>query len=147
MAMIHEAYINALLADATYALKSDTPNGYNKGDLINLLNTRMTPTLANFIGTNFEAVTHIDTSDIPLIGSGFDATVWRGVAGEYAGKTYVTMTGSEGVSDFASADLDLTVSGAARLQIIDMVNWWLKNTADFGRSTIQIKPNLIGGFA
>jgi hypothetical protein len=48
----------------------------------------MTPTLANFIGDNFYAATHIDASDNQLFGSGFDATVWRGNAGEYIGKTY-----------------------------------------------------------
>ena len=122
MTTIHEAYINALLADATYALTINRPNGYSSDELKNLLelNNRMTPTLANYIGNNFTVVTHIDSDDIS--GSGFDATVWR----RNDGKAYVSMTGTEGLQDFLT-DTDLAVSsGAARAQIAEMVNWWLK---------------------
>ena len=40
----------------------------------------MTPTLANFIGDSFEAVTHIDSPENPFLGTDFDATVWRGTS-------------------------------------------------------------------
>lgn len=139
MTTIHEAYINALLADATYALAVSGP--YGGSNLKDALNNRMTSTLANFIGNNFEVIENINTSDDPLEGSGFDATVWRGTAGEYAGKTYVTFRGSEDTADFVSADLDLTLSGVAKSQIIDMVNWWLKNTTASGQQALQIKSN------
>ena len=142
MTTIHDAYINALLADATYALSAE--GTYSGADLKDLsdLKARMTPTLANFIGDNFYAATHIDASDNPLLGTGFDATVWRGNAGtEFAGKTYVSLTGSEALADFAVADLNLTVSGAAVNQIVDMVNWWLKNTTAINQQAQQITWN------
>ena len=140
MTTIHDAYINALLADATYALSAN--RSYLGGDLKDALSTRMTTTLANFIGNNFSAVTHIDSSDNPLFGTGFDATVWRGNANtEFADKTYVSFTGSEALADFVSADFDLTVSGAANRQIEDMVNWWLKNTTADNTPAQQILWN------
>lgn len=40
MTTIHEAYINALLADATYALENNAPSGYRGDNLINLLKTK-----------------------------------------------------------------------------------------------------------
>lgn len=89
-----EVYINSLLADATYALDGETLNGITGPALKLKLNDRMTETLAEYIGNNFTVVTHVDTSD--LIGSGFDATVWR----DNAGKTYVSMTGSAPGTDF-----------------------------------------------
>jgi len=75
MTTINDAYINALLADATYALEGGTPNEYTGSRLITDLTGRMTETLATYIGNNFTVVTHIETSD--TFGSGFDATVWR----------------------------------------------------------------------
>ena len=143
MTTIHDAYINALLADATYAINSDVLSSTNLATFP-ALRTRMTPTLATFIGDNFYVATHIDTSDNPLLGSGFDVTVWRGSANtEFAGKTYVSFTGSEDLADFVSADLDLTLSGVATQQIVDMVNWWLTNTTAAGQPAKQIQ--LSGG--
>jgi len=141
MTTIHDAYINALLADATYALEVNGP--YSGDDLKTLvdLNKRMTPTLATFIGDNFSVLTHLESNDNDPFGSGFDATVWRGKDGtEFSGKTYVSMQGTQGFEDFL-ADIDLTVYGAAVTQIETMVNWWLKNTAPSGQglNAIQIK--------
>ncbi len=135
MTTIHDAYINALLADAAYAINSEVESG-NDLTTVSKLNERMTPTLTQYISDNFTVVTSVDTSE--YLGSGFDATVWRGKAGtEFAGRTYVSMKGTEGLSDFIT-DLDLTVSGAAKNQIVDMVNWWLKNTAAAGQPAKQI---------
>lgn len=100
---IQTAYINALLADAAYvdanSLATDLPE-------------RMTPTQAAYLAANFEVVSAINTSDIPLVGSGFDAMVWRGKAGtEFAGKIFVSMRGTEplpGADLLADADLALT---------------------------------------
>jgi hypothetical protein len=53
-------------------------------------------TATGFSANNFTMVTHKDSSDNPLIGSGFDAIVWQGNANTpYAGKAYVSMTGTE----------------------------------------------------
>ena len=131
MTAIHNTYINALLADATYALKSGTPNGLNGDDLKVALEKRMTPTLAKYIGDNFTVVTHIETSE--YINNGFDATVWK----DEAGNTYVSMQGTTGLADWIT-DIDLTVSGVARDQMADMVNWWLKNTTPAGQEAKQI---------
>jgi hypothetical protein len=81
MTTISNGYINALLADATYAL-SNKPTGYTSAELkgLSALKERMTPTLAEFIGDNFEVVTHIDSSE--YFDSGFDATVWRDISGK-----------------------------------------------------------------
>ena len=131
MTSINDTYINALLADATYALSGDTPNELGGSDLKIMLKDDMPLPLAEYIGSNFTVVTHKDTSDI--IGSGFDATVWR----DEAGKTYVSMTGSTPGADFAT-DLDLTITGVAGAQIVDMVNRWLKNTTVVGDIAKQI---------
>ena len=104
---------------------------YPKSKLIQKLEDRMTGTLAEYIGSNFTVVTHKDTSDI--IGSGFYATVWR----DEAGKIYVSMTGSVPGADFIT-DADLTITGVAGAQIVDMVNWWLKNTTAIGEVAKQI---------
>ena len=131
MTTIHDVYINALLADATYAINQDVGP---ETDLANLttLKTRMTDMQATYIGNNFTVITHIDSDDVA--GSGFDATVWR----RSDGKIYVSMTGTEGLQDFLT-DADLAVSsGTARVQIIDMVNWWLKISTPTNVQAMQI---------
>lgn len=133
MTLINEAFINALLADAAYV------NVTSIDDLAAKLSTRMTPTLAKFIGDNFTVVTSINTPDGATEGSGFDAVVWRGNAGKpYANQLYVSMRGTEGPSDFIN-DAQLAVSGNARTQLVDMVNWWLRATTPPGQSGAQVK--------
>ena len=144
---IHNAFINALLADATYVDGLVDPNGFplSGNDLASYgnLKDRLTPDLAQYLANNFEVVTQKLTNDNTE--SGFDATVWRGKIGTTdAGKVYVSMRGTEGLADFA-ADIDLTVGGLARKQVIDMVNWWLKSTAPVGMSAAQIKFETITG--
>lgn len=136
MTTISEAYINAVLADATYALDDTVGNEYPKDKLQDILKTRMTPTLAKYISDNFTVVTHKATND--LLESGFDATVWQDNTTK---KFYVSMTGTEGLGSLGDVltDIDLTVSGVAGTQIIDMVNWWLKNTTALGQDALQIK--------
>lgn len=110
MTTIANAYINALLADAAYV---DLTQGMSEADMKRDLSELMTPTLAAYIATNFEVASSINTSDIPLIGSGFDATVWRiksgselaGSNNENAGKTYVSMRGTELPPDAAGGDV------------------------------------------
>lgn len=74
MTAIANAYINALLADAAYVDLLNEPRRSSGNQA--LLRDRMTPTLAAaHIAANFEVVSSINTSDNPLIGSGFDAIV------------------------------------------------------------------------
>ena len=129
---IQTAYINALLADAAYvdanSLATDLPK-------------RMTPTQAAYIAANFEVASAINTSDIPFVGSGFDAVVWRGKAGtEFAGQVFVSMRGTE---VFPGADLmadsDLALTEGALSQITDMINWWLRETTPMGQLAQQVK--------
>jgi hypothetical protein len=142
MSDIHNAYINALLADATYALDLNGLEGLKDDDLFKKLQSRMTDTLADYISKNFFVVTHVENGDV--FGSGFDATVWQGKDNtEFAGKTYVSMQGTTGLGDFIT-DVDLTVSGVAKNQIVDMVNWWLKNTTAAGQLAQQIMVASLG---
>ncbi|MBK8186127.1 MAG: hypothetical protein IPK77_02105 [Cellvibrio sp.] len=60
MATINQIYINALLADATYALEDERYKDYTGNDLFQLLTTRMTPELAKYISENLTVVTHIE---------------------------------------------------------------------------------------
>lgn len=134
MAKITDTYVNALLADATYAKK--LLDGLKGVDLKNALSERMTPDLATFIAANFEVAAHKESDD--TFGSGFDATAWRGKAGTaYAGKVYVSMQGTTGLGDFL-ADLDLSTSGGATAQFVDMVNWWFQITTAAGQAARQI---------
>ena len=115
MTTIHDAYINALLADATYAFTTNSDN-VSGLELIGALTPRMTLPQATFIADNFTMKTHTDADDI--LGSGFDATVWQGkVDTPYEGKTYVSMTGTEGLADWLT-DADLATSGAASHQFV-----------------------------
>lgn len=103
----------------------------------------MTPELAIFIAANFEVASALNTPDWPGLGSGFDATVWRGRTGtEFAGQVFVSTRGTEPpLIDIWGADVDLAVNVAARSQIIDMVNWWLRETAPEGLPVKQLLEN------
>ena len=138
---IHNAFINALLADTTYVDRLTSPSGIPLvgNALSDALEPRLTPTLAKYLSDNFEVVTQKLTNDITE--SGFDATVWRGkVNTPDAGKVFVSMRGTEfsGPADLA-ADIDLTAGGLARAQVIDMVNWWLKSTTSATALASQVK--------
>ncbi|QEY15519.1 hypothetical protein D0C16_05755 [Cellvibrio sp. KY-GH-1] len=133
MNAINDAFINALLTDATYALGDATYKDFTGSKLADLLKNRMTPELASYIGDNFKIVTHIETDD--AFGSGFDATVWENID---TGKKYVSMQGTVGAGDFLT-DVDLTLgNGAPARQVIDMVNWWLKISTPVGQQAPQI---------
>lgn len=142
MNSISQTYINALLADATYVhnidpLLTDKP-------LEEKLSDRMTPALAKYVSKNFSVVTQIESGD--FFASGFDATVWRENDANgnvnLNGKLYISMRGTEPLVDLAIADADLAVTGKARLQLRDMVNWWLRETAPQGATVRQIKLDL-----
>ena len=134
---IQNAFINALLADATYVdglidpigipLSSDALANYGQ------LKKRLTPDLAKYLADHFEVITQKLTQD--QTESGFDATVWRS---KDDGQVYVSTRGTEGKGDLI-ADADLTTSGLAGWQTLDMVNWWLKSRAPVGTLAAQIK--------
>ncbi|RCS56716.1 hypothetical protein [Parvibium lacunae] len=110
---INQAYINALLADAVYV---DLTSGMTVADLKSALAPRMTETQAKFIADNFTVVSAEDKPDAPF-GSSFEGVVWRGNAGtEYAGQIYVSMRGSQQITDFL-VDGDLATSGATYSQM------------------------------
>lgn len=137
MTAIAQAYINALLANVSYA---DVTQGMEVDAITEKLSTSMTPPLAAYIAANFEVIYSIDTSDIPGFGSGFDAMVWRGRAGgEFSGQVYVSTRGTE---PLPGADLvtdgDLATSGVAHNQLRDMVNWWLRGITPVGQTVHQI---------
>ena len=139
---ITQAFTNSLLADATYALGA--PNqvfltGATGTQLTGYLADRMTPTLAKYLCDKFTVVTHIETGDI--LGSGFDATVWKENA---TGKLSISMQGASGLQDFLS-DLNLAVSGGAQAQLVSMVNWWLSISTPVGQSATQIRTTIGGG--
>lgn len=79
MSCIQSAYINALLADASYI---DLPIGIISQDQFEntegTLSKRITPQLARFIADNFEIINTRLAHDIPVLESGFDAIVWKG---------------------------------------------------------------------
>jgi trimeric autotransporter adhesin len=130
MTTVANTYLNALLADATYVHNID-PN-IIVGTLSENLGPRMTPTLADYIASNFSVVTQIQSGDIT--GSGFDATVWR----QTGGKLFVSMRGTEPGQDLFVTDADLAITGNARAQIVDMVNWWFRETGAAGQPVRQI---------
>lgn len=137
MTTITNAYINALLSDASYV---DLSVGATPADINEASKKRLTPTQAAYLAANFEVASVINTSDIPLLGSGFDATVWRGKAGtEFAGQVFVSMRGTEPGADLLADVVDVATSAGAVGQIVDMINWWLRETTPVGQLAQQIK--------
>ena len=128
MKPIETAYINALLADASYV-------PVDGGVDVPKMKERMTATQSAFIAQNFEVLSSIETP--ALLGMGFDAVVWRGKpSSDYAGKVFVSMRGTQGFQDIAD-DFALASRGIPHQQIADMANWWLKNTASSSNNSEQ----------
>ncbi len=139
MPTVTNTFTNALLADATYV--HGLTAGLSEGPLKAKLSERMTPTLADYISSNFSVLTQIESGDTLLPGfSGFDATVWR----QTDGKLFVSMRGTEPGQDLFVTDADFAVTGNSRAQIVDMVNWWLSETGAQGAAVRQIGYNLPG---
>ena len=138
MNTIETAYINALLADASYVKE------IKRGEIdAGRFRDRLTQSQADFLAANFTVKTSVETPNTinPLLGTGFDAVVWEGKAGtEYAGQLYVSMRGTDGDATDIADDVSLATKGLAYDQIRDMVNWWLKNTASTSdHNVVQIK--------
>lgn len=132
MNTIQTAYINALLADASY-VEGIQPGEVRAADFTK----RLTQSQADFLAANFTVLDSVETPR-PL-GSGFDAFVLEGKAGTpYAGQVYVSMRGTQGGTDIAD-DLALAGQGIPRDQIVSMVNWCLRLTTPKGSQARQIK--------
>ncbi len=132
MTAIHNAYINALLADASYV--DDLQPGDTASGLARVLTGRMTPVLAQYIGDNFTVLAQVGG-----LTSSFDATVWRENS---TGNIFVSMRGTqEGVDYFQDADLATT--GLPYEQLRDMVNWWLRETTTGLAPQIDIQTTVI----
>ena len=148
MSMIHESYINALLADASYVRlqqgADDAPVGQPLKTVAEqnaAIAARLTQPQADYITTNFEVV---DQELSPT--GGFDATVWRiksnsslaGPNNENAGKVYISMRGTQGGTDIAD-DVELAATGVPSRQAVSMVNWWLRMTTPANAQAVQIQ--------
>jgi Ca2+-binding RTX toxin-like protein len=144
MLLNSDGFIDALLANAAYA--DGLRPGVSGPVLEQLLRGAMTSTLAQIVTSNFEVAAHIDSSDVPLFGSGFDATVWRGLPGTaVAGQLYLAIRGTDTPGDLV-ADIQLALTGNAGAQLIDMVNWWRRITTSPDRFVPQFsyEPNQDG---
>ena len=115
----HNAHISALLGEAAYI---DLGRDLDVGKTVGALRKRMDKDQAKFIAENFEVIASENKRDIPLPGSGFDATVWRGKVGKvYAGEVYVSFRGTQlqdGGADI-KADIDLAPRDVAYHQVRD----------------------------
>jgi hypothetical protein len=136
---LNTAYINALLADASYVKLTKADGGVAPdADIKSNLADRLTQPLADFITANFEVLNQENTFD-----GGFNATVWRGKAGtDYAGKVYVSMRGTQEGQDFLD-DIQLAATGITIRQMTSMVNWWLRETTPAGQQAKQIQQETI----
>lgn len=136
MNAIQVAYINALLADASYV------KDIKKGEIdAARFKDRLTQSQADFLAANFKVKESVETPNSlnPLLGTGFDAVVWEGQAGTpYAGQIHVSMRGTQGATDLAD-DLALAAEGIPHDQIVSMVSWWLHLTTPEGSQARQIK--------
>ena len=120
MNSIQFAYINALLADASYVSVATAVDS-------DAMKKRLTEPQAAYLAANF---TVADSYLSPV--GGFDAVVWQIKAGstlagpnnQNAGKVFVSMRGTQGEQDIAD-DVTLLSRGVPYDQVADMVNWWL----------------------
>lgn len=127
MATIHDAYINALMAAASYV--DDPRNQALEADLAE----SMTPALAKYIAANFTVLDHVRFGGV--LGSSFDATVWEEKA---TGQIYVSMRGTQEFMDFLQ-DGSLATAGLPHEQLADMVNWWLRATTSGEAAQIRVQ--------
>lgn len=124
--LIRDAYLNALLAQASYV------NGLAPGQALgDQLTQELTATAAEYVGSQFTVVTqHTD----PV--SGFSVTVFA----DSGGTQYISFRGTE----FTSAidwlvDFDAYfLSGLGRSQVIAMVNWYMRASTPSSEQAVQI---------
>ena len=141
MNTIQTAYINALLADASYV------EAIRKGELnASAFKGRLTQSQADFLAANFKVKDSVETPSIlgSLVDPGFDAVVWEGKENTpYAGQVFVSMRGTQGATDIAD-DISLAATGVPKDQIVGMVNWWMRMTTPPEQKAIQVKYGPVG---
>jgi hypothetical protein len=80
--------------------------------------------------------------DLP--GTGFQATVFKDTSGAVPGNLTLAIRGTEDSGgDFFPTDADILTGGAAYDQIVAMVNWWKRASADPGTSE---EPTMVDQF-
>jgi hypothetical protein len=132
---LNSAFVNALLADASYVNLKGNDNILLTGqDLTDALALRLTQPLAEFITQNFT----IKTQEIAPSES-FSAVVWEGKAGtDYASKVFLSMRGTADGADLVD-DVGLAALGVPYDQLAEMVNWWLRETTPVGQHVTQLR--------
>lgn len=129
---IQTAYVNALLANASYVQVSNVT-------LAEDLSPRLTPTQATYLAANFTVKASTDPA-----ADGFNAVVWEVKAGselagpnnQNAGQIFVSMRGTQETQDLVD-DVQLAIKGIPYKQVASMVNWWLRETAAVGNTSVK----------
>lgn len=132
-AQLHDAFINAVLADAAYV--NGLTQGLQGAGLADALAGRLTGPLADYVGQNFRVVTQFTDPDLL---NGFSVTVFED---RLSGQKYVSFRGMEGIlnlADSSSAANVLFLTGLAQGQTIAMINWYLRAITAPGASVIQL---------
>lgn len=124
---IHDAYINGLLAEASYV------DDLQSNRLEQQLTVELPSELAKGLAVNFRLLTQIHFGG--LLGSSFDAAVWQDKG---SSQTYVSMRGTQEVMDFLQ-DGSLATAGLPHEQLADMVNWWLRITTTGQATQIRVR--------
>jgi len=130
---IADIFNASLLAHATYT------DGLNTGDTGSTLASRLTHSTdgangvtssqADYIGDNYRVVHQQATT-----GSGFSATLFKDKnTNEYV----FALRGTDGGVDWTQANLPNVLSGAARSQIIEMVNFYIQLTSPLNSTVNQ----------
>lgn len=126
---LHGAFINALLADASYV--GGLAEGRTGLGLEEDLTPRLTQPLAKYVGEHFQVVKQV--SDLA---SGFSVTVFQDRA---SGQRYISFRGTEGPRADWVADADIFLGqGVAYQQIKAMVNWSLRASTPVGAQAVQL---------
>ncbi|WP_222853163.1 hypothetical protein [Massilia genomosp. 1] len=127
---MNDIFINAILSDAAYA--RGLKDGLTGEGLENALSKRVSPLLVEYISKDFTVLSHVESSD--TLGSGYDATMWKQ---DLTDKVYISFQGTYGLQDFG-ADAALAFIGVARKQVVDMINWWFRETGGENAPVRQI---------
>jgi hypothetical protein len=142
MSAIQDLFRQAQLAEATYANFSafvNNPRGALEEEGFSAAQT------TEFL-THWRIVDHI-----PDTASGFSATLFESL--DHPGQYTFAIRGSQGVLDFAGADVSLATGGVAFDKVLSMVNYVLRLRAGSSGVTRQVEllrgataPTLTSGF-
>jgi len=126
---IHDAFVNALLAEASYV------EGLLQGDRDDVFTRKLTPELtgelAEYVGQHFSVVKQVTDS-----ASGFSVTVFEDRS---SAQRYISFRGTEEFGADWVADADIFLGqGIAYRQVKTMVNWYLRASAPEGSQAVQL---------